>query len=295
MVSMRVISILNTIGNTPLIDIDGIKAKLETYNPSGSIKDRMTVYMIKKAELNGELEKGMEIIEATSGNTGISLAMISAANGYKFTGIMPESMSIERIKMMELFGANVILTSAKDDVAGTIKKYNELIKEKPKAWLPKQFQNKDNIEAHKNGIGKEIIQQTNSKIDAVVAGVGTGGTLLGIAYALKEANINAKIIAVEPFESSVLSGGKQGLHKIQGIGEGFIPELVEKNIHMIDEIIRVKSKDAIEMKDRLAKEKGVLVGISSGANIVAANSLKNRFKNIITILPDRGERYISGQ
>lgn len=293
MVSMRVISILDTIGNTPLIDIDGIKAKLETYNPSGSIKDRMTIYMIKKAELNGELKKGMEIIEATSGNTGISLAMISAAKGYRFTGIMPESMSIERIKIMKLFGANVILTSAKDDVAGAIKKYNELIKEKPKAWLPKQFQNKDNIEAHKNGIGKEIIQQTNGKIDAIVAGVGTGGTLLGIAFALKEAKINAKIIAVEPYESSVLSGGKQGLHKIQGIGEGFIPELIEKNIHMIDEIIRVKSNDAIEMKEKLAKEKGILVGISSGANIVAANRLKNRFKNIITVLPDRGERYIS--
>ena len=199
-------NILNIIGNTPLININGIYAKLETTNPSGSIKDRMVGYMIKQAKKNGELKKGDEIIEVTSGNTGIALAMISAIRGYNFTAIMPESMSIERRNMIKAFGGKVILTPAKEDIAGAVKKYNEIIAKNPNAWLPKQFENPDNITAHEKGLGQEIIRQMDGNIDAFVAGAGTGGTLIGVAKALKNINPKVKIFAVEPKESAVLSG-----------------------------------------------------------------------------------------
>jgi len=286
-------NILNTIGNTPLIRIGNIFAKLETTNPTGSIKDRMVWHMVQKAEERGDLKKGDKIIEVTSGNTGIAFAMISAIKGYKFIAVMPDSMSIERRRMMEAFGAKIILTSAKEDMAGALKKYQEIIKLNKGAWLPRQFKNPDNIKAHEKGIGKEIIKQMSGKIDAFVAGVGTGGTLIGVAKALRTINPKIKIVAVEPKESAVLSGGKSGLHKIQGIGEGFIPELVEDNIFLIDEVITVKSDDAINMAKRLAKNYGILVGISSGANVLAAQELNKRYKNVVTVLPDRGERYLS--
>jgi len=287
------LDILNTIGNTPLIKIDNIYAKLETTNPAGSIKDRMAWYMVKKAEERGELKLGSKIIEVTSGNTGISFAMISAIRGYKFIAIMPESMSIERRKMIEAFGAEVILTPAKEDMAGAMEKYQEMIMGNKDVWLPRQFDNSDNIAAHKEGIGKEIVKQMKGQVDAFVAGVGTGGTLLGVAQALKEVNLKVKIIAVEPAESVVLSGNKPGLHKIQGIGEGFIPKIVKENLSLIDDVIAIKSQDAINMAGKLAKDYGILVGISSGANVLAAKQISRKYKNVVTVLPDRGERYLS--
>ncbi|MBU4204909.1 cysteine synthase A [Patescibacteria group bacterium] len=292
-------NILDLIGKTPLLKIPTkekrttIWAKLETTNPTGSIKDRMAWFIVKKAEEGGELKPGSKIIEVTSGNTGISFAMIAAIKGYKFIAVMPKSVSVERVKMMKFFGAKVILTPAKDDIAGAIKKYKELIKKEKNAWLPRQFENPDNIAAHRKGIGEEIISQTGGKIDAFVAGVGTGGTLIGVAQALKKVNPKIKIIAVEPLESAVLSGGESGSHQIQGIGEGFIPKLVEENRHWIDEVIRIKSKDAISMGKKLARDYGILVGISSGANVLAAIKISKKFKNIVTVLPDRGERYLS--
>ncbi|MFH1218613.1 MAG: cysteine synthase family protein [Candidatus Peregrinibacteria bacterium] len=285
-------NILNTIGNTPLIEIDGIYAKLETTNPTGSIKDRMATYIIKMAERRGELKPNDQIIEVTSGNTGIALAMISAIKGYKFTAVMAESMSLERRRMMEAFNAKIILTPAKDDIKGAIKKYNELIKKYPNAYLPKQFENPDNIEAHRKGLGQEILKQAPN-IQAFVAGTGTGGTLIGTALALKKSNPNIKIIAVEPAESAVLSGKTPNLHRIQGIGEGFIPKIVQDNLPLIDDVITVKSIAAIKASKLLTKKYGVLVGISSGANFLAAQSLKSKFTNIVTVFSDRGERYLT--
>ncbi len=294
-------NIIDLIGETPLLRINipvkkkaaTIYAKLETTNPTGSIKDRMVSYMIKKAQDRGELKMGMKIIEVTSGNTGVAFAMISAILGYKFLAVMPETVGPEKRKMMEFFGAKIILTPAKEDMAGAIKKYKELIKKNKNVWLPKQFENPDNIAAHREGLGKEIIKQTKGKIDAFVAGVGTGGTLIGVAQALKKHNSRIKIMAVEPQESAVLSGRKPGFHKIEGIGEGFLPKLVEENREWIDEVITIKSRDAINMSKRLAREYGILVGISAGANVLAAIKVSKRFKNIVTVLPDRGERYLN--
>ncbi|MCX6723446.1 MAG: cysteine synthase A [Candidatus Staskawiczbacteria bacterium] len=290
-------NILDLIGNTPLLKIPikgaTIWAKLETTNPTGSIKDRMAWYILKKAEERGELKPGSKIIEVTSGNTGIAFAMISALRGYKFTAVMPKSVSIERVKMMKLFGANIVLTPAKDDIAGAVKKYEQLVRKNKNAWLPKQFENPDNIAAHREGTGKEIIKQTKGKIDAFVAGAGTGGTLIGVAQALKKVNPKIKIFVVEPAESAVLSGGKPGPHQIQGIGEGFIPKVLQENMCWVDEVVKVKSKDAISMRKKLIKDYGILVGISSGANVFAAIEISKRFKNVVTVLPDRGERYLS--
>ncbi|MFH1575461.1 MAG: cysteine synthase A [Candidatus Nealsonbacteria bacterium] len=286
-------NVLDAIGNTPLIKIKNIHAKFETTNPSGSVKDRMAWYMVKRAEERGELKPKSKIIEVTSGNTGIAFAMISAIKGYKFIAIMPESMSIERQRMMKAFGARIILTPAKEDMAGAMNKYKEVINKNKKAWLPRQFENPDNIMAHREGLGQEIIRQMRGKIDVFVAGVGTGGTLIGVAQALKEINPKVKIVAVEPRESAVLSGGKQGLHKIQGIGEGFVPKIVKDNINMIDEVVSIKSQDAINKMKELASKNGILVGISSGANILAALKFTKKYKNVVTVLPDRGERYLS--
>ena len=287
--------ILNTIGNTPLISFSGIHAKLETTNPTGSIKDRMAVYMIRMAEQRGELQKNNEIIEVTSGNTGISLAMISAIRGYRFTAVMPESMSIERVKMIQAFGANIVTTPAAEDMAGAVQKYHELVANNPNAWLPKQFESPDNIVAHRDGLGQEILEQMDGNIDAFVAGTGTGGTLIGVAQALRNANIDAHIIAVEPEESAVLSGGEPGLHLIQGIGEGFVPKILQENLNLVDEVITIKSQDSINEAKQLAEQYGIFVGISSGANILASIKAHERFKNVVTVLPDRGERYLSAQ
>jgi len=194
---------------------------------------------------------------------------------------------------MKAFGAKIILTPAREDMAGAIRKYGALVKKNRDAWLPRQFENPDNIAAHREGLGKEIIKQTNGKIDAFVAGVGTGGTLIGVGQALKEMSLKIKVIAVEPAESAVLSGKKPGSHQIQGIGEGFVPKLVKENMGLIDEVIAIKSQDAIEMTRKLAKNYGVLVGTSSGANVLASMKISKRYKNVVTVLPDGGERYLS--
>lgn len=286
-------SMLETIGNTPLIRVGKIYAKIETTNPTGSIKDRLAWYLIKKAEEQGELKPGDTIVEVTSGNTGISLAMVSAIRGYRFTAVMPASASAEKQRMMESFGAEIILTPAEKDMAGAVEAYEKIVKRTRNAWMPRQFENPDNIIAHRDGIGREIIRQMNGNIDAFVAGVGTGGTLLGVALALKQINPKVKIVAVEPLESAVLSGGNPGCHQISGIGEGFIPQIVKDNRSLIDEVVTVKSSDAIAMSNGLARNHGILVGISSGANVLAARKIAKRYKNVVTVLPDRGERYLS--
>lgn len=285
-------SIIGCVGNTPLISVDGVYAKLETTNPTGSVKDRMAAYMFKKAEERGDLKPGKKIIEVTSGNTGIAMAMLAAASGYKFTAIMPENMSVERRKMMAAFGANLVLTPAKDDITGAMEKFEELKKQNPDAWFPMQFENPDNIEAHELGLGKEIADAF-PEADAFVAGTGTGGTLIGVAKALKKVNTNVKIFAVEPSESPVISGGKPGFHGIQGIGEGFVPKIVEKNLNLIEETILISTEDAISSSRELCKKHGIFVGISSGANFLAAKQLSKKYKNVVTVFPDRGERYLS--
>jgi len=301
MKKMKNKNILKTIGNTPLVKLNinsknraDILAKPEFLNPSGSIKDRMALYMIKMAEKRGILRPGMPIIEATTGNTGIAFAMIATIKGYNFIAVMPEDMTIEKQKLMKAYGARVILTVASKGPQGAIEKKNQLAREIKNVWLPSQFDNPDNVVAHREGIGKEIIKQTKGEIDAFVAGVGTGGTLMGVGEALKALNPKIKIIAVEPAESAVLSGEKAGHHEIQGIGEGFIPELVD--LKMIDQIEKVSSREAKQMARKLALKEGILAGVSSGANMAASLRIARRLgkgKTIVTVLPDRGERYLS--
>lgn len=300
-INMNYKSILDTIGNTPLVKLNLTKegeatvlAKLEFLNPGGSIKDRMALYMLEMAVKKKALKPGGTIIEATTGNTGIAFAMIAAVKGYKMVAIMPENMTKERQNLMKAFGARVILTPFSLGPKGAIDKRNQLAKKIKKAWVPGQFENKDNVNAHRKTTGREIIAETEGKIDTFVAGVGTGGTLFGVARALKRVNPHVKIIAVEPIESAVLSGGKPGNHNIQGIGEGFIPKLVDRGL--IDRIERVSTKEAVQMAKRLAREEGILAGISSGANVVASLRIAERLgknKTIVTVLPDRGERYFS--
>jgi len=294
-------SILDLVGNTPVVELAKINntrstilAKLEALNPSGSIKDVMALYMMGVAEKKGLLKPGSTIIEATSGNTGISFAMLAPLKGCKFVAVMPEHMSKERRQMMQAFGAEVVLTPEREGFVGTLKKVEQLAKENKSVWLPRQFDNPDNIAAHKEITGKRILQQVGDRIDAFVAGVGTGGTLMGVAEALRKVYPNVKIVAVEPAESAVMSGGKPSSHLIQGIGPGFIPSLI--NMDLVDEAIKVKSNDAVAMTRRLMKEEGLMVGISSGANVLAALEVAQRLgkgKTIVTILPDRGERYLS--
>jgi cysteine synthase A len=291
---------LHAIGNIPMIELkrtnssnSRIFAKLEFMNPSGSIKDRMVVHMVEKAEERGDIKKGGSIVEATSGNTGIAFAMVCAAKGYRFTAVMPDCMSGERVKMMQAYGARVVLTPAKHDMKGAVKKAMQ-ISAATGAWHPNQFTNRDNTEVHKLTTGREIVSQMGGKVDAFVAGVGTGGTLMGVAEAFREKGINARIVAVEPAESAVLSGRRPARHNIQGIGEGFVPSLVDKSV--IDEVIQIRSRDAEAMAARLAREEGLLCGISSGANMLAALRAARKMpkgSRIVTVLPDRGERYLS--
>jgi len=292
-------SVLDVIGNTPLIQVNfsdrgaEIWAKLEMLNPSGSIKDRIAVFMIEKAEKKGFLRKGMTILEATTGNTGISLAMVAAVKGYKIVAVMPENMSNERVKMIKAFGGEVVLTPGKDGPLGAIEVRDSLAKRKNIYWLPNQFENRDNIRSQKM-VGNEIIRQIHGKVDAFVAGVGTGGTLMGVVKVLRAANIKAKIIAVEPEESAVLSGGNQAKHNIQGIGEGFVPKLLQKDL--IDGIVKVSTDQAIQMTRKLALKRGIFAGFSSGANMVAAIQTADKLgfgKKVVTVYPDRGERYLS--
>lgn len=294
-------NVLDQIGNTPVVELaksnnteSSIWAKLEAVNPSGSIKDVMAFYMIDMAEEKGILKPGNKIIEASSGNTGISFAMISALKGYKFTAVMPEHMSKERRQMMQAFGANIVLTPEEEQFSGALERLEQLARENKDAWLPRQFENEDNTAAHREITGRRILQQIGDRIDAFVAGVGTGGTLIGVAEALKRVYPSVRIVAVEPAESAVMSGEKPGSHIIQGIGAGFIPSLV--HVELIDEIIKVKSSDALDMTRQLTKEEGLMVGLSSGANVLAASEVARKLgkgKTIVTILPDRGERYLS--
>jgi cysteine synthase A len=293
--------LMKLVGNTPMVQLKHVNdtaatvlAKLEALNPSGSIKDVMAFYMTDIAEKKGLLKPGDKIIEETSGNTGISFAMIAALKGYHFVAVMPEHMSKERMQLMRSFGAEIVLTPAADGFSGATEKLEQLAEENKDAWLPRQFENRDNTDAHREITGKRILQAVGEDIDVFVAGVGTGGSLMGVAEALKQANPAVKIIAVEPAESAVMSGGEPNNHIIQGIGSGFIPELVD--LDLIDEVVPVSEKDAVAMTRRLIREEGLMVGISSGANVLASLEIARKSgqgKTIVTLLPDRGERYLS--
>ena len=284
-------SVLDAIGNTPLIRIDNVYAKLEGLNPSGSIKDRVAKEIIEVAEKEGELKKGYTIVEASSGNTGISLSMCATVKGYKMIVVMPENMSEERQHMMKAFNAELVLTSKSGSLKEAIEKAEEIAR-RPKTFIARQFSNPNNIRAQEK-TGKEILDEIGA-VDAVVAGVGTGGTLMGIAGVMKEANPGVKVIAVEPEEASVMFGGSEARikeHKIQGIGDGFIPKIVDMS--KVDEAVTVGSEEAVEMTRRLFREYGLLVGISSGANILVALKIAGKYDKVVTVLPDRAERYLS--
>ncbi|TES88583.1 MAG: cysteine synthase A [Dehalococcoidia bacterium] len=293
--------LMRLVGNTPVVELKKVNdttstilAKLETLNPSGSIKDVMAFYMTDVAEKKGLLKPGSKIIEETSGNTGISFAMIAALKGYRFVAVMPENMSQERRQLIQSFGAEIVLTPEEQGFPGALEKLEQMAKENQDAWLPRQFENRDNIDAHREITGKRILQAVGKDIDVFVAGVGTGGSLMGVAEALKQANPNVKIVAVEPAESAVMSGGEPHNHIIQGIGPGFIPKLV--NLDLIDEIIPIREKDAVAMARKLIREEGLMVGISSGANVLASLEIARKSgqgKTIVTLLSDRGERYLS--
>lgn len=293
------------IGNTPLLELSNynkkhgvdahVIAKLEYFNPASSVKDRIANAMIEEAEVSGLLLPDSELIEPTSGNTGIGLAFVAAAKGYKLTLTMPETMSIERRNLLKALGANIVLTPGPDGMKGAIAKAEELQKQNPKGVLLQQFANPANPAIHKKTTAEEIWRDTDGKVDIFVAGVGTGGTVSGVGEVLKKYNPNVQIVAVEPTDSPVLSGGKPGPHKIQGIGAGFVPKTYNDSV--VDEIIQVSNDDAIRTSRELAREEGLLVGISSGAAAYAATLLakktENKGKNIVVILPDTGERYLS--
>lgn len=298
-------SLTELIGKTPLLELSNyekenalgaaVLAKLEYFNPAGSVKDRIAKAMIDDAEEKGLLKKGSVIIEPTSGNTGIGLASVAAARGYRVILIMPETMSVERRKLLKAYGAELILTDGAAGMKGAIAKAEELAKETPDSFIPGQFINPANPAVHRATTGPEIWEDTDGKVDYFVAGIGTGGTITGVGEYLKSKNPEIKVIAVEPTGSPVLSEGKAGPHKIQGIGAGFVPDTLNTGVY--DEIIKVDNEDAFVTGREVAKEEGLLVGISSGAALWAATQLakrpENKGKNIIVLLPDTGERYLS--
>lgn len=290
------------VGFTPLVQINKLESgnatilvKLESKNPCGSVKDRIALSMIRAAEKQGLITKDTVVIEPTSGNTGIGLAFICAARGHRLILTMPESMSVERRKILQLFGAELVLTPAEKGMPGAVEKAEQLVAQNPDSFMPQQFKNPANPQIHRETTAKEIWIDTDGKVDILVAGVGTGGTLTGCSEVLKNKNKNLKVVAVEPKESPVLSGGKAGPHKIQGIGAGFVPDVL--NVSIIDEIIQVSNEDAIETARQLALKEGILSGISGGANVWAAIQLSKRKENegkvIVTFICDTGERYIS--
>ncbi len=293
------------VGNTPLLELSNygvrnnleakIIAKLESFNPASSVKDRIALAMITGAEEKGILKENSTIIEPTSGNTGIGLAFVSAAKGYKLILTMPETMSIERRNLLKALGATIVLTPGPDGMKGAIAKAEELKSQTPDSIILQQFENPANPAIHKKTTAEEIWRDSDGRVDIIVAGVGTGGTVSGIGAVLKQKNSNIKVVAVEPLDSPVLSGGKPGPHKIQGIGAGFVPKTYDANV--VDEIIQVSNDDAIRTSRLLARQEGLLVGISSGAAAFAATQLalreENKDKNIIVIFPDSGERYLS--
>jgi len=291
------------IGNTPLVRLNritkGLKAevvaKLESFNPLGSVKDRIGVAMIVDAEEKGLISQDTVIVEPTSGNTGIALAFVCAARGYKLILTMPDTMSIERRQLLSIFGAELVLTPGAEGMRGAVRKAEQLVAENPNYFMPQQFKNPANPEIHRLTTAEEIWWDTDGKVDILVAGVGTGGTITGVAEVIKPRKPQFKAIAVEPVDSPVLSGGKPGAHKIQGIGAGFVPDVLRTDL--IDEIIKVTNEDAGVMARRLAKEEGILAGISSGAATWAALEVAKRPENegklIVVVLPDTGERYLS--
>ena len=298
-------NITELIGRTPLLELKNydasknlnakILAKLEYFNPAGSVKDRIAKSMIEDAEAKGLLKEGSVIIEPTSGNTGIGIASVGTSKGYKVIIVMPETMSVERRNLIKAYGAEIVLTEGAAGMKGAIEKASELAKSIEGSFIPSQFTNSANPETHKRTTGPEIWEDTDGKVDIFVAGVGTGGTVTGVGEYLKSKNPNVKVVAVEPASSPVLSEGKAGSHKIQGIGAGFVPETLNTNIY--DEVIKVENEDAFKTSREIARKEGFLVGISSGAATFAATELakrpENKGKTIVVLLPDTGERYLS--
>ncbi len=291
------------IGNTPLVQLNRITegaqarvvAKLESFNPTSNVKDRIGVAMIVDAESKGLINKNTVIVEPTSGNTGIALAFVCAARGYRLILTMPDTMSVERRQLLSFFGAELVLTPGAEGMPGAIRKAEQLVAENPGYFLPQQFKNPSNPEVHRVTTAEEIWRDTDGQVDILVSGVGTGGTITGVSEVIKPRKPSFKAIAVEPVDSPVLSGGKPGPHKIQGIGAGFVPDVL--NTSVIDEIIKVTNEDAGEITRRLAREEGILAGISSGAAVWAAIKVakrpENKGKLIVVVLPDTGERYLS--
>ena len=291
------------IGRTPLVWLNRIgqeckakiAGKLEYFNPASNVKDRIGVSMVLDAERQGKLKPGMTIVEPTSGNTGIALAWVAAARGYKLILTMPESMTIERRKILELFGAELVLTPAEEGMTGAIDKANEITKETHGAFMPQQFENPANPQIHRETTAEEIWKDTDGKVDIFVAGVGTGGTITGVGEVLNSRKPSVKVVAVEPAASPVLSGGRACPHMIQGIGAGFVPDIL--NMKVVDEIVQIGNKESFNMAKQLAKEEGILSGISSGAAVAAAVKIARRKANadklLVVVLPDTGERYLS--